>query len=94
MRAMIVQEYGDGASFERREVETPTVEAGHVLARIAASSVNTVDTMIRSMGEALPLSPAAPATLGMDFAGTVEAVGDGVEDFAVGDEDRDRVAPR
>ena len=50
-------------------------------------SVNTVDTMIRQMGkENLPLSPDLPAVLGMDFAGTIEAVGDGVAGFAVGDE--------
>eukprot|EP00913_Durusdinium_trenchii_P005963 g5575.t1 len=59
---------------------------GHVLVRIAASSVNTVDTMIRTMGKDLPLSPDTPAILGMDFAGTVEAVGEGVEGFAPGDE--------
>ncbi|MEM7767897.1 MAG: zinc-binding dehydrogenase, partial [Pseudomonadota bacterium] len=52
-----------------------------------ASSVNTVDTMIRQMGqEQLPLSPDLPAILGMDFAGTVEAVGEGVSGFQSGDE--------
>jgi len=38
------------------------------------------------MGENLPLSPAAPALLGMDFAGTIEALGDDVEGYVVGDE--------
>ena len=55
--------------------------------KIAASSVNTVDTMIRSMGGDLkPISPDLPAVLGMDFAGTIKAVGGGVSEFAVGDE--------
>ncbi|MEM7231719.1 MAG: zinc-dependent alcohol dehydrogenase family protein, partial [Planctomycetota bacterium] len=54
--------------------------------KIAASSVNTVDTMIRKMGKGLPLSPDTPAILGMDFAGTVEAVGDGAEGYSIGDE--------
>ena len=57
-----------------------------MLVKIAASSVNTVDTMIRRMGPELPLSPKAPAILGMDFAGTVEAVGEGVEAYRAGDE--------
>ena len=86
MRAMIVNAYGDDAVFEAAEVAAPEVETGHVLVKIAASSVNTVDTMIRRMGEELPLSPETPAILGMDFAGTVEAVGDGVEAYSVGDE--------
>ncbi|GAM71447.1 zinc-containing alcohol dehydrogenase [Vibrio sp. JCM 19236] len=42
--------------------------------------------MIREMGPGLPFSPPAPAVLGMDFAGVVEAVGDGVNDYQVGDE--------
>lgn len=85
MKAMILNTYGDNARFEAAEVNKPVPAAGHVLVKIAASSVNTVDTMIRHMGKALPLSPDTPAILGMDFAGTVEAVGDGVHGFAAGD---------
>lgn len=86
MKAMLINAYGEDAAFEAAEVDKPEVKAGHVLVRIAASSVNTVDTMIRKMGKALPLSPDTPAILGMDFAGTVEAVGDSVEGYSVGDE--------
>ena len=83
---MIVNEYGNTDAFTLQDVSKPTVNAGEVLVKIAASSVNTVDTMIRSMGSDLPLSPAVPALLGMDFAGAVEAVGEGVSNFSVGDE--------
>lgn len=86
MNAMIIDEYGENAVFKNKEVETPELKAGHVLVKIAASSVNTVDTMISKMGKDLPLSPDAPAILGMDFAGTIEAVGEGVEGYAIGDE--------
>lgn len=86
MKAMILSSYGADAVFEAVEVEKPSAKAGQVLIKIAASSVNTVDTMIRTMGKKLPLSPNTPAILGTDFAGTVEAVGDGVEGYAVGDE--------
>lgn len=86
MKGMLVKAYGENASFEVAEIEKPKVKAGQVLVKIVASSVNTVDTMIRNMGENLPLSPAAPALLGMDFAGTVEEIGDGVEGYVVGDE--------
>ena len=83
---MVINQYGNSDAFEAVEVEKPQVSIGHVLVKIAATSVNTVDTMIRQMGKDLPFSPDTPATLGMDFAGTIEAVGDGVEHFSIGDE--------
>ena len=87
MKAMVLNAYGEDAQFEAAELSAPSVEPGHVVVRVAATSVNTVDTMIRRMGqENLPLSPDLPAVLGMDFAGTVEAVGEGVTGFAPGDE--------
>jgi NADPH2:quinone reductase len=86
MKAMIVNEFGGPEVFELTEINKPEIKTGHVLVKIKASSVNTVDTMIRQMGAELPLSPAAPALLGMDFAGIIEEVGEGVTDFAVGDE--------
>lgn len=86
MKVMLIKEYGENAKFEAAEVTKPELKTGHVLVKIIASSVNTIDTMIRKMGKDLPLSPEAPASLGMDFAGTIEAVGDGVEGYSVGDE--------
>lgn len=86
MKAMILNTYGDDSVFEAVTVDTPVAQAGHVLVNIKATSVNTVDTMIRTMGTDLPLSPALPAIIGMDFAGIVEAVGEGVSNFKVGDE--------
>jgi NADPH:quinone reductase-like Zn-dependent oxidoreductase len=86
MKGILIKEYGENAVFELSEIEKPTVKSGHILVKIAASSVNTVDTMIRKMGKDLPLSPDAPALLGMDFAGIVEAIGEGVEGYTIGDE--------
>ncbi|MBF7073544.1 zinc-dependent alcohol dehydrogenase family protein [Glaciecola sp. MH2013] len=86
MKAMIVKNFGSADVFEVAELAKPSVKEGHILVKIMASSVNTVDTMIRQMGPDLPLSPAAPAILGMDFAGIVEEVGDNVDVFQVGDE--------
>ena len=86
MKALILNEYGENAVFKYTEVEKPTLKPGHVLIRIAASSINTVDTMIRKMGTDLPLSPATPAILGMDFAGTIESVDKSVEGFVAGDD--------
>ncbi|MGR3498624.1 MAG: zinc-dependent alcohol dehydrogenase family protein [Limimaricola soesokkakensis] len=86
MKTMILNDYGPDAAFTPTETERPSVKPGHVLVRVKATSVNTVDTMIRDMGKDLPLSPDLPAILGMDFAGIVEEVGEGVAGFAVGDE--------
>ncbi len=83
---MILNEYGDAATFTEADLPSPEAGPGQVLVRVAATSVNTVDTMIRSMGEDLPFSPAFPAILSMDLAGAVEAVGEGVTGFSIGDE--------
>ncbi|MBO9436327.1 zinc-dependent alcohol dehydrogenase family protein [Ruegeria sp. R13_0] len=86
MKAMVLNSYGPDALFELAEIPDPVATPGHVVVKVAATSVNTVDTMIRSMGADLPLSPQLPAVLGMDFAGTVVAIGDGVTGLAIGDE--------
>lgn len=87
MKAMVIKSFGGSEVFELAQIDKPQVTEGHVIVKVAATSVNTVDTMIRQMGEDLaPLSPALPGILGMDFAGTVEAVGEGVTQFQVGDE--------
>ena len=86
MKAMIVREFGAPEVFELAEIPTPVAKPGEVLVRIEATSVNTVDMMIRQLGPELPLSPPAPAVLGMDFAGTVVALGEDVTTFAIGDE--------
>jgi alcohol dehydrogenase len=87
MKAMILNEYGENARFESTGMEKSAAKPGHVVVRVAATSVNTVDTMIRRMGqEELPLSPDLPAVLGMDFSGTIDTVGEGVTGFAPGDE--------
>ncbi|MCU7555201.1 zinc-dependent alcohol dehydrogenase family protein [Alteromonas sp. ASW11-19] len=86
MKAMIVNEFGGPDVFTQSDISKPALTSGHILVRIKATSVNTVDTMIRSMGPELPLAPAAPALLGMDFAGVVEEVGENVSGFKPGDE--------
>ncbi len=86
MKAMIINKYGENSVFEKQEIPIPILKTGEVLIKIAASSVNTVDTMIRKMGKDLPLSPDTPAILGMDFAGTIESISNDVTNFCVGDE--------
>ena len=86
MKAMTLNAYGPDASFDETELPRPMAGPGQVLVRVKATSVNTIDTMIKNMGRDLPLSPELPAILGMDFAGIVEEIGDGVTGYQVGDE--------
>ncbi len=87
MKAMILNAYGEDARFQSTELSEPALKPGHVKVRVAATSVNTVDTMIRNLGrDNLAFAPELPALLGMDFAGTVEAVGEGITHLAPGDE--------
>ena len=86
MKAMIIPKYGEDANFELNELDKPGVKPNEVLVKIAASSVNTVDTMIKNMRPELPLSPTSPALLGMDFDGTIEAIGNEMKDFKMGEE--------
>jgi NADPH2:quinone reductase len=83
MKAYVV-ETANG-SFRQVEVPTPIPAVGQVLVRIAASGVNPLDTKIRA-GEAAHAKQPLPAILGLDMAGTVEAVGPGITSFRVGDE--------
>ena len=86
MKAMTLKAYGNDTTFDETEMQRPQAKAGQVLVRVKATSVNTIDTMIKDMGKDLPLSPDLPAVLGMDFAGVVEEIGEGVSGFLAGDE--------
>lgn len=86
MKVQIINKNGGPEVFELTELDKPVAKAGQVLVKVAASSVNTADLMARSLGPVVDFIPRTPAVLGMDFAGTVESVGEGVQGFAPGDE--------
>ena len=83
MRALVLETAN--APFVLRQIPRPVAGSGQVLVEIAASGVNPLDTKIRA-GAAAHAKHPLPAILGMDLAGTVRAVGAGVERFRVGDE--------
>lgn len=85
MRAARISGYGGPEVLSLTEIEAPVPGRGEVLVEVAASSVNPVDVAVRSgwMAPYLPAGP--PLTLGVDIAGTVAAVGDGVDGLSVGD---------
>jgi len=67
------------------DVPKPTPGPGEVLIKIHASGINPLDTKIWAGAAAHARHP-LPAILGIDLAGTVEAVGADVDAFAIGDE--------
>jgi len=83
MRALIVD--SANAPLRLASIPRPVPGAGQVLVRIAASGVNPLDGKIRS-GQAAHARQPLPAVLGMDLAGTVEALGEGASGWAPGDE--------
>jgi NADPH2:quinone reductase len=66
--------------------ETRVPGAGEVLVRVQASSINPLDGGIAAGMLAGMIPHEYPITLGRDFAGVVEQVGNGVISIAVGDE--------
>lgn len=84
MKAMVITDFGGPEVFEERTMPEPVPGPTGVLVKVHATSVNPVDTQIRQAGSWAGVEP--PAIIGYDVSGVVEAVGDAVEDFDVGDE--------
>ncbi|RVH34269.1 zinc-dependent alcohol dehydrogenase family protein [Sinorhizobium meliloti] len=84
MKAMILNSFGGPEAFELTEVPNPVPQAGQVLVRVHATSINPLDYQIRrgDYRDYVPL----PAITGHDVSGVVEAVGPGVACFSPGDE--------
>jgi len=83
MRAVVLDEFGGALTV--RELPVPVPGPGEVLVRVRASGVNPLDLKIRA-GEAAHARVEPPAVLGIDMAGTVVQVGEGVTGFRAGDE--------
>ena len=81
MRAYRIESFGGPAGLAT--IPRPTPAPGEVLLRIAACGLNFADLLMLK-GE-YQERPATPFTLGMEVAGTVAALGEGVAGLAVGD---------
>ncbi|MDR6950595.1 NADPH2:quinone reductase [Pseudomonas sp. 2957] len=84
MKAMILKSFGGPDSFELSDVSKPVPQAGQVLVRVHATSINPLDYQVRR-GDYPDLVP-LPAITGHDVSGVVESIGPGVSAFAPGDE--------
>jgi putative PIG3 family NAD(P)H quinone oxidoreductase len=82
MRAITIPEPGGPEALVWAEVPDPEAGPGEVLIDVRASAVNRADLLQRQGNYAPP--PGAPPYLGLECAGVVAAVGDGVTGWAVG----------
>jgi N-ethylmaleimide reductase len=83
-RALRIHAYGETEVPQWDEVPMPQAGAGEVLVRVAAAGVNGLDWKIRDglVKDVFPLP--LPAALGIELAGEVVAVGEGVEGYPPG----------
>ncbi|WP_046728077.1 NADP-dependent oxidoreductase [Streptomyces humi] len=86
MKAVRFHEYGDPDVLRYEDVEQPAPGAGQVRVRVAATTFNPVDGNIRGGFMRGPIPVALPHTPGIDVAGTVDALGEGVDGLTVGDD--------
>ncbi len=91
MKAAVYSRYGPPEVVQIQEVEKPTLGPTDVLIRVHATTLCPADWRYRKADPALSrlfsglLRPTKIRILGMEFAGTVEAVGESVTKFRPGD---------
>jgi len=85
MKAVVLHDYGSASSLKYEDYPAPILAAGEVLVRVHAASLNPMDWMLRSgaVKEFIPIG--FPYILGVDLAGLVQKVGQGVVGFEPGD---------
>ncbi|MYU16198.1 zinc-binding dehydrogenase [Streptomyces sp. SID8361] len=94
MKAVQVMSFGTADVLRVNDVDCPAPRAGEVLVSVEASSVNGHDVIVRSGGLKMVSGRRFPIGVGLDFAGTVAATGDGAEGYRVGDRVWGMVHPR
>ena len=83
MKALRSHEAGGPETLTLDEVDAPTPGKGQLLVDVKACAINFPDTLIiRDMYQFKPPRPFSP---GGEISGTIEALGEGVEGFEVGD---------
>ncbi|MFC9517550.1 NADP-dependent oxidoreductase [Nocardiaceae bacterium NPDC056970] len=84
-QAVVYSEYGDSSVLSLADLPMPEPGPGTVRVRVEYASVNPVDSKMRAgvLSDGSPL--ASPTIPGMDIAGVVDAVGEHVTGFEVGD---------
>lgn len=87
MRAVVIDSFGGPEQLHQRQVPVPSPGPGQVLIGLEMAGVGSWDPFERERGyaEMQATPPSFPYVLGSEGAGTIAAVGDGVESRAVGE---------
>lgn len=83
MRYVAAREPGPPEMLHLGQTQLPRSRPGEVLIRVAYAGVNRPDCLQRAGG--YPPPPDASPIIGLEVAGTIAAVGDGVQEWGVGD---------
>jgi NADPH2:quinone reductase len=81
MKAIRIHEFGEAPQLRLEDVPKPEPKAGEVRVKVKAAGLNFVEIYQRKGLYQLAL----PSTPGDEFSGTVDAIGEGVQDFQIGD---------
>ncbi|MEO3854591.1 alcohol dehydrogenase catalytic domain-containing protein [Acrocarpospora sp. B8E8] len=82
MQAIVVERLGEPEELRIAERPTPRPGPGEIRVEVGAAGVNFMDTGARRLGPAVGQVPFIP---GVEGAGRVSALGEGVTEFAIGD---------
>ncbi len=86
MKAIRFHQYGDPDVLRYEDVDLPVPAAGQVRVRVAGTTFNGIDGSIRAGRMQGPMPLTLPHVPGLDVAGTVDALGEGVSDLRVGEQ--------
>lgn len=85
MKAIVIREFGPPGVMKYETVPDPLPRPGEVRIRVHASTVNRVLDVALRAGTQMHREPALPLIPGVDCAGVIDAVGEGVTKFRAGD---------
>lgn len=84
MRAVVISKFGEPEVLKVEQVDAPQPERGEVRVRVKATAVNRAD-VVQRLGN-YPAPPDCPQNIpGLEFAGVVDAIGDGAGPWKIGD---------
>ncbi|WP_342434173.1 NADP-dependent oxidoreductase [Paenibacillus sp. FSL H7-0442] len=85
MRAAQIQKYSKKIQVELNDVDMPQINNHEVLVKVKAAGVNPLDILNLNGSVRMIADYKLPLTLGNELSGVIEAVGDDVLNFKVGD---------